>query len=257
MALPPSGSALVLGATTTEEDLGNQGRVRETWHVVPVRPGGDVEQSIGTVRGTERAIQIQGSGTGEVVSVSVQGRWWWGEGFAWASDHGAWTADQLSFEARHFDPERGLDRIVRVMAEDRPFTSALIDSLHRVELDRVTDQELRELWRADFDAREYPQGVPPVAAIFGDALGRVWIGLTEPPPERLPSGELTAIRRWAVFGVDVTAGADARRSLQSLGVVVLPPRSHPLWADGDGVLLVRNDPLLDVPYIEWYPYVDG
>jgi hypothetical protein len=188
------------------------------------------------------------------VSVSVQGRWWWGEGFAWASERGVWAADQLSFEARHFDLERGLDRIVRVMAEDRPFTSALIDSLHRVELDRVAEQEIRELWRADFEAREYPQGVPPVASVFADAADRVWIGLTEPPPERLPSGELSAVRRWAVFEEDVSAGFDATASLTPLGVVVLPPRSHPLWADESGVLLVRSDTQTDVAYIEWYPY---
>ena len=257
VALSPSGAVLVVGATTTEEDLGNQGRVRETWQVVPVWPRGDVGEPIGATRGTERAIQIRGSGTGDVVSVSVQGRWWWGEGFAWASDRGVWTADQLSFEARHFDPERGLDRIVRVMAEGRRFTTALIDSLHRVELNRVADQEIRELWRADFEEREYPQGVPPVASIFGDAVGRVWIGLTEPPPERLPSGERTAVRRWVVFEEDATAGGGATMSLTALGVLVLPPRSHPLWADGEGVLLVRNDTQLDVPYIEWYPYIDG
>lgn len=257
VALSPSGAALVLGATTTAEELGNQGRVRETWQVVPVRAGGEVAQPVGAIPGTERAIQVQGSGTGEVVSISVQGRWWWGEGFAWASTRGVWTADQLSFEARHFDPERGLDRIVRIMAEGRPFSDALIDSLHRVELERVDDQELRELWRADFEEREYPPAVPPVASIFGDAAGRVWIGLTEPPPERLPSGGRTAVRRWAVFEENASAGTGATVSITPLGVLVLPPRSHPLWADADGVLLVRNDSQLDVAYIEWYPYVAG
>lgn len=257
VALSPSGAILVLGATTTEEDLGNQGRVRETWQVVPVGPRGDVRQPIGAIPGTERAIQLQGDGTGRVVSVSVQGRWWWGEGFAWASDHGVWTADRLSFEARHFDPERGLDRIVRVMAEDQPFTSALIDSLHRVELERVADPEIRELWRADFAEREYPQGVPPVAGVFGDGVGRVWIGLTEPPPERLASGALTAVRQWLVFEEGAAAGTLETRSLTPLGVLVLPPRSHPLWADEDGLLLVRYDAQLDVAYVEWYPYVDA
>lgn len=255
VALSPSGTALVLGATTTEEDLGNQGRVRETWQIVPVEPSGDAGRPIGTTPGTERAIQVQGSGTGEIMSISVQGRWWWGEGFAWASERGVWTADQLSFEARHFDLERGLDRIVRVMAEDRPFTNALIDSLHRVELDRVADPEIRELWRADFQEREYPQGIPPVASVFGDDAGRVWIGLTEPPPERLPSGELTAVRRWAVFEQDSMADAGATMPHASLRILTLPPRSHPLWADAEGVLLVRNDAELDVAYIEWYPYI--
>ncbi len=257
VALSPSGVALVLGAATTEEDLGNQGRVRETWQVVPVDPRGEVRRTIGAVPGTERAIRIEGDGTGEIVSVRVQGRWWWGQGFAWASRRGVWTADQLSFEARHFDLERGLDRIVRIMAEDRPFTDALIDSIHRVELDRVADPEIRELWRADFEEREYPQGIPPVASIFADVEGRVWIGLNDPPPERLPSGRLTAVRRWLVFQADRSVATGAPSPLGPLGTLTLPARSHPLWADADGVLLVRNDAELDVPYIEWYPYIDG
>jgi hypothetical protein len=257
IALSPGGAIVVLGATTTEEDLGNQGRVRETWQVVPLGPNGDVGPPLGTVPGTERAIAVQRSGAGEVMSVSVQGRWWWGEGFAWASGRGVWTADQLSFEARHFDRERGLDRIVRVMAEDRPFTRALIDSLHQVELDRVLEPEIRELWRDDFEGREYPEGVPPVAAVFADAAGRVWIGLTDPPPERLPSGELPAVRRWVVFEEDGSAAGGHAAPLEPLGILTLPPRSHPLWADGEGVLLVRNDPQLDVAYVEWYPYAGG
>ncbi|TVP59879.1 MAG: hypothetical protein EA351_01165 [Gemmatimonadales bacterium] len=247
VALSPSGAVVVLGATTTEEDLGNQGRIRETWQVVPLAPG---SSALGTVPGTERAIQIARSDAGEVMSVNVQGRWWWGEGFAWASARGVWTADQLSLEARHFDLDQGLDRIIRIMAPDRPFTRALIDSLHRVELDRVDDPRIRELWRADFEDREYPQGMPPVAAVFADAAERVWIGLTEPPPERLPSGELTAVRRWVVF-------EEGAGTLELRGVLTLPPRSHPLWADAEGVLLVRSDADLDVAYVEWYRYVGG
>ena len=265
VALTPGGTAVVLGATTTEEELGNQGRVREMWQVVPVGPGGDAGEPLGRVPGTERAIEVRGSDTGEVLSVNVQGRWWWGEGFAWASEHGVWTADQLVFEARHFDLERGLDRIVRVGAVDRPFTGALIDSLHGVELERVADPEIRDLWRTDFEERQYPPGVPPVASVFGDRGGRVWIGLTEPPPERLPSGQRTAIRRWLVFQEEVTPQVRSRgvpedgasSNLMPLGILTLPPRSHPLWADREGVLLVRNDPELDVAYIEWYPYGDG
>lgn len=257
VALSPSGAVVVLGARTTEEDLGNQGRVRETWQVVPVGPNAGASSPVGTIRGTERAIQVQRSDAGEVVSINAQGRWWWGEGFAWASERGVWTADQLSFEARHFDLERGLDRIVRVMVEDRPFTRELIDSLHRVELDRVAEPEIRERWRADFEDRDYPPGVPPVGAVFGDVAARVWIGRTEPPPERLPSGQLTAVRGWMVFEEGATVeGEDAVR-LEPLGMLTLPPRSHPLWADAEGVLLVRVDRDLDVSYIEWYPYVDG
>ena len=265
VALTPGGGVVVIGATTTEEELGNQGRVREGWEVVTVGPDGETGEPLGTVPGTERAVQVQGSETGEVLSVNVQGRWWWGEGFAWPSEHGVWTADQLAFEARHFDVERGLDRIIRVSAEDRPFTGALIDSLHGVELDRVADPEILDLWRADFEGREYPPGVPPVASVFADRGGRVWIGLTEPPPEHLPSGEWTALRRWLVFQDGATPGLEsqsvlggqASSNLTPLGILTLPPRSHPLWADRDGVLLVRNDADLDVAYLEWYRYEGG
>lgn len=257
VALSPGGAVVVLGATTTVEELANQGRVREVWQVMPVEPPSAEGSALGTILGTERAIQVQGSGEGEIVSVSVQGRWWWGEGFAWGSEHGVWTADQLSFEARHFDLERGLDRIVRVMVPDRPFTPALIDSLHRVELERVDDPVLLDAWRADFAGREYPPGVPPVAAVFADAAGRLWIGLTEPPPQRLPSGGLTVVRRWMLFAEGASGEGDGAGSLNFFGVLTLPPRSHPLWADATGVLLVRNDAETDVAYIEWYPYDAG
>ncbi len=257
VALSPSGAVVVLGATTTEEDLGNQGRVRENWHVVRLARNGDAGATLGTIPGTERAIEVEGSGAGEVVSVSVRGRWWWGEGFAWASERGVWTADQLFLEARHFDLDRGLDRIVRIMAEDRPFTPALIDSLHRVELERVVDPEIRALWRADFEDRDYPRGIPPVAAVFADAARRVWIGLTEPPPERLTSGELPAVRRWVVFEEGGPMNSGDTKALQFGAILAMPPRSHPLYADAEGVLLVRNDKQFDVAYVEWYPFVEG
>lgn len=265
VVLAPDGTAVLLGATTTMEDLANQGRVRESWLVVPLKPDGEPGPALGTVPGTERAIAMERSDSGEVMSISVQGRWWWGEGFAWASKTGVWTADQMVLETRHFDVERGLDRIVRISAPDRPFTRALIDSLHRVELDRVPDPDVRELWRSDFEAREYPPDVPPVAAVFADEANRVWMGLTEPPPERLPSRELPAVRRWVLFegssaegssaGTGATGSSADGEALQLLGILTLPPRSHPLWADADGALLVRNDEEFDVPYIEWYPYV--
>jgi hypothetical protein len=255
VALTAGGVAVVLGAVTTEEELGNQGRIRETWQVVPVGPDGEADPSLGSVRGTERVIDVARSASGEVVAVQVQGRWWWGEGFASASRRGVWTADRLRLEARHFDLERGLDRIVRIQAEDRPFTAALIDSLHGVELDRVEDPEIRELWEADFEERDYPESVPPVGSVFGDAAGRLWIGLTEAPPQPLLSGAFTAIRRWVLFEENAGAERDDPAAVRLLGVVDLPPGSHPLWADAEGVLLVRIDPAFDVPYVEWYGWV--
>jgi len=48
--------------------------------------------------------------------------------------------------------------------------------------------------------------------------------------------------------VDPLSGDDA-------GVVQLPSRSHPLWADAVGLLLVRRSVEFDVPFVEWYPLV--
>ena len=257
VVLSPSGAVVVLGARTTEVELGNQGRVRERWQLVRLEQTLDTTLLLGTMPGPERVVHVQGSGDGEVVSVRVEGRWWWGEGFAWASERGVWTADRLSLEARHFDLERGLDHVVRVAAPDRPFTRALIDSLERVELERVADPELRSLWRADFEGREYPEGVPPVEGIFADAAARVWIGLTDPPPERLSSRDLMAVRRWMVFERNAPGEGEETPTVWARGVLTLPPRSHPLWANAEGVLLIRNDTQTDAAYVEWYSYVDG
>lgn len=251
VALSPRG-VVVLGPTTAVEELANQGKIRDVWQVVAVGADGDAGPALGTVPGAERDIAIQGSGA-EIVSVNVRGRWWWGEGFAWASTRGVWTADRLTLEARHYDADGGLDRIVRLSTEPRPFTAALIDSLHQLERDRAADPEMRARLEADFEGREYPESVPPVAAVFGDAAGRVWVGLTDPPPERLPSGEHVGVRRWAVFQELVAANGGAE-VMEVVGVLAIPPRSHPLFADTEGVLLVRNDAQFDVAYIEWYPF---
>jgi len=259
VALLPGAGAIVLGATTTVEDLANRGRVREVWQVLALMPDDEAGGSLGTIPGTERTIQVEwsGPGQGEIVSINIGGRWWWGEGFVWPSERGAWTADRLGLEARHFDRERGLDRIVRIRGPGQPFTASLIDSLHAVELDRVDDPEVRELWRADFELREYPESVPPVEAIFADRAGRVWIGLTEAPPARLPSGAFPAVRQWAVFEEHEAGDEGGVVDLRAMGVITLPSWSHPLWADAEGVLLVRNEPDLGVDFVEWYPYGEG
>jgi hypothetical protein len=45
--------------------------------------------------------------------------------------------------------------------------------------------------------------------------------------------------------------------LRAMGVITLPSWSHPLWADAEGVLVVRTEPALGVAFVEWYPYVEG
>ncbi len=252
VAPSPTGDVMVLGPTTSALDLANQGKIRETWQVLALGPVGDEGSMVGSVPGVERDISIQGSG-GEIQSVSIRGRWWWGDGFVWASSRGVWTGDRLVPEARHFDRDAGLDLIVRLPSENRAFTPALIDSLHEVELERAADPGSRALWEADFEGREYPDLVPPVASVFADAANRVWIGLTDPPPENLPSGQHTGVRRWAV--VEERGPEAGPKELEFLGVVTIPARSHPLYADEEGLLIVRNDEAFDVASIEWYPFV--
>ena len=255
--LAESGTTTVLGTRSSIEDWGreSEGRSRERWTIAILEGSEDPGRRLGEVAGTEQVVEVSRSESGAVASVNVSGRWWWGEGFAWAHSDGVWTADRLAPEARHFDFATGLDRIVRIAAEPRRFTSSLIDSLHRVELDRVDDPELRDLWREDFEGRDYPESVPHVSGVFAAADGSLWLGLAAPPPERLAGG-LRAIPRWLVVPraspdegvVEPLSGDDA-------GVLQLPSRSHPLWADAAGLLLVRRSVEFDVPFVEWYPLV--
>jgi hypothetical protein len=245
LTVDAEGGLLVLGPTAGWEEVENQGRVRESWQIVPLGPDGEGGAPFGSVPGTEREVMVNRSGPGNegIVSIEVRGRWWWGEGFARGSDRGAWTADRLRLEARHYGESGGPDRIVRVPAPERLFTSDLIDTLHAAELADVTDPELRRLYQLDMDTREYPETVPPVEALFADQAGRVWIGLTPLPRRVLPSGGRTAVDRWLV-----PEPAEAR------GILTLPPMSVPLWADDEGLLLLRNDAELGVAYVEWYRF---
>jgi len=248
LTVDAEGGLLVFGPTAGWEEVENQGRVRESWRIVPLGPGGEAGTPFGAVPGTEREVMVNRTGPGNegIVSIEVRGRWWWGEGFARGSDRGAWTGDRLQLEARHVGANvanEAPDRIIRVQAPERPFTRALIDSAHAAELAPITDAEQRRLFQFDMDTREYPETVPPVEAIFADQAGRVWIGLTPLPRRILPSGGRTAVDRWLV-----PEPAEAR------GILTLPPMSVPLWADDEGLLLLRNDPELGVAYVEWYRF---
>jgi hypothetical protein len=132
VALQADGGALLLGASRTMDELANQGRVREGWEVRSLSPSGEVGEILGTVPGTERIIDLQRDAAGQILTVQIQGRWWWGEGFVWPSPSGVWTAERTRLELRHIHPERGLDRVVRVDVPGRAFTRTLIDSIHGV-----------------------------------------------------------------------------------------------------------------------------
>ncbi|MEX2527105.1 MAG: 6-bladed beta-propeller [Gemmatimonadota bacterium] len=245
------GTTFVLGSAVPRGDLENRGPVRESWSVIPMDPSGQADASLGEVPGSERDVAVQRTGPGVdgIVSIQVRGRWWWGEGFAWPSAEGVWTADRLALEARHFTTRSGLEQVVRVARQPRAFTPELIDSIHEVELSRADDPDLRRAIQDDFVGREYPATVPPLEAVFADAAGRLWLGLLEPPPGRIPSQLLPSVRTWLLFEAE---GSDLPTAV--LGTLDLPPASHPLWADGTGVLLLRADAEFDVAYVEWYPF---
>ncbi len=253
LAADATGGIFAFGSTEGWEAIENRGRIREAWRIVPLNGEGEAGPPGGTVRGTERILHVNRTGPGDegIVSIEVQGRWWWGEGFVRGSRGGVWSGDRLLLEARHFagggaDPGGAPDRIVRVLAPAQPFSRSLIDSLHAAELARSTDPEQRRRLEADMELREYPESVPPVEAIFSDRAGGVWLGLTPLPRRVLPSGGVTAIERWLV-----PEPAEAR------GILTLPPMSHPLWADDEGLLLLRNDPDLGVAYVEWVRFRQG
>lgn len=240
----PAGGAFFVGPVTGPEVGENEGRTREQWAVVPVPAEGEPGPVLAEFPGAERDIRVQRA-DGEIMMMTISSRWWWGEGFSWGAPDGIWTAERLSFQALHVGMD-GPDLRVRIDTPGEPFTDALVDSVHRAELAELDDPQMRTARRNEFAERDYPAFVPPIGAVFGDQAGRVWFGRTDLPNVRLPSGGLPALRRWLIV--------DPEPSL--VGALELPELSHPLWADADGVLLLRNDPDFGVAFIEWYAFVE-
>ncbi len=242
VALGNRGTRLLFGPSEGAEELANRGPIRENLSVLPLGEDGAVGASLATLPGMERDVEMNSQG-GNIVSIAIRGRWWWGASDVWPSESGAWFVDRFHYEAIHLDAEEGLDLRVRIAAPRPLFTPQVIDAVETEELLRATDPEQREFLVQDQATREYPEAAPALETVFADDAGRLWMGLTQLPPIRLPSGGMIAVREWVIF--------DREGGL--IGRLDLPPLSRPFWADETGVLLLRNDEL-DVAYIEWYPF---
>lgn len=219
------------------------GRYRDPLEVIriPDRTS-DEAKAVAAFPGTERELRVASSG-GEIVSIEIIGLWHYAQAHVVVAGPGIWETDGMTWHVRRWATDgSGVDRLLRVHEPPRRFTQALIDEVHAAELEGQ-DPETRERIRARHGNAEYPEFVPPIMDLFVDAEERLWIGLGEVPPVSLPSGMGRELRRWLVFDADGTLA----------GRVELPPRSRPLHADLEGVLLVRVDEL-DIPYVEWFPY---
>jgi len=241
---------------------------------------------LGTTQGDEREVITESDAGGNMMSISISSQWYWGRLYTWATPTGVWAADRVGMEVRHYRADGGLDRVIRVDGTGPRATRALVDSFEAAEVARWERQmgddlteEIRTMIREHMADRDYPETFPAMDAVFADVHGNPWIGLPNPPSPSLMTSAFPEVPRWLVFGGapgSAAAAAGSRSppagtsappaaaagssapavSLHLLGVIHLPPGSHPLWADGDGVLLIRIDPDLGVPYIEWFDWVD-
>ncbi|TVP48678.1 MAG: hypothetical protein EA350_02950 [Gemmatimonadales bacterium] len=278
-ALLPDGRLVVIGGTGGPDAVANRGQAREPLEIRAIAsPAADVSGAggpeslrigplLGMIAGDEEVVSMERNASGNVVSIMISGQWYWGKLFTWASPGGVWAADRVGVEARHYraGADGGLDRVIRVDGAGPRVTRALTDSVEALEVGRWERQmgdeltpEIRTMIRDDMAGRDYPETFPAMDAVFADARGNPWIGLPNPPSPWLVSPVVREVPRWLVFG-GAAGGSpgEPAAGLHLLGVIHLPPGSHPLWADDEGVLLVRIDPDLGVPYIEWYAWVDG
>ena len=135
----------------------------------------------------------------------------------------------------------------RMELELPPITTAdEVEGLHAWELEETgDDEERRERVRGRQADRAYPDRLPPLRLLRADALGRLWIGLTQLPPRTLPAGGGPLVREWLVLKEDG----------ELMGRVSLPVDGVWLAADSHGVLILRFD-ALDLPFVERFT-LDG
>lgn len=193
--------------------------------------------------GTEWELRL-GTEGGEITSMEVFRPWYLRRLLhAFADDGSVWLADGTRWEVARREPAAGdVDLLVRFERPREPFTEARADELLEAALEAAADEAEAEAARGRLEQAEYPEWIPPVSALFTDAEGRLWIGLRRfPPGARLPWSMGRALRDWVIL-------EPGGRSL--VGRLELPPRSRPLYADAEGVLLATVDEL-DIPRVEW------
>jgi hypothetical protein len=242
---PGAGGALyVVGMGTLDTGGGGlpDGPLRPDALLHRVEADGSVAR-VASFPGEESVMQVTGqSGGMQMVAIL---NWWFLPNLLSAPApglEGVWHADGVTWEVALRGEEGSPTRLVRFSDPLEPFTPELLARIHQDELDRAANPETRDRVRESQSDRAYPVHVPPIRDLWSDQLGRLWVGPTDPPVRDLPAGLGRDQRFWLVLDPD--GGV--------VGSVRLPPRSRPLWASDEGILLVRLDDL-NLPAVEWWP----
>jgi hypothetical protein len=243
-----AGGLLLLGAVPLGGDgsLPPSGRIRADVQLLHLARGQDAPALLGSFPGSETELRITSSG-GELTSIEVLTLPWMALLLSAPASSGMWTADGVTHELLLRGAEAGsgssralVARVVRFSDPPRPFDAAVRDTIERAELEAAASEAVRDALRERHRNLEVPATVPPVADLFGDREGRIWIAPSVLPFRPLPGGLGRDVGRWLVLDQEGMA----------LGWVSFPERGRPLWASDEGLLRVRFDEL-EIPYIEW------
>jgi hypothetical protein len=203
--------------------------------------------TLATFPGSEIELTVDSRGDGMVAIMMASPRFR-AQFLAASTGEALWFSRGTRWEASRFGPE-GLEAIVRIDGEITPlgpeFRDAVLDDL----LDGVTSRDAEIRIREAHQERDWPETLPPIRALFADDAGRLWLGIGDPQPSfargmGFGPGTERFIQDWLLLANDGT---------EVVGRLTLPPRTRPLYADEEGVLLEARDEL-DVPYIEWWRF---
>lgn len=240
MAARPDGAILVvLDEPPRTSGPPGSGRMRNAGSLARITPDGDVV-TIAAFAGTEWETRRTAAG------IQIRRPWYFPRLLSALTTDAVWTSDGTEWQlVRRRVADGKIDRIVRFLQPAESFTPSRIREIHSAELEAAESTSAREALARRQEQTEYPPTIPPIQDLFVDVEGRIWVGRLEAPAFSLPSGMGRVATRWVVLDGE---------GLQVLGTISLPPRRRPLYADGEGVLVVTADEL-DVPYLEWWPFV--
>jgi hypothetical protein len=235
--LPTDAMVLVHDEPPAGTGSGDTERIRNAGRLVGVGP--PRTRTIAEFSGTEWELRRTAGG------MAIRRPWFLPRLLTGVSKDGLWISYGVGWElTRRRLTDGDIDRIVRFDIPPEPFDAELIRQIHSVELDALQSTDERQAAARRQEYEEYPSTVPAIADVLVDAIGRLWVGRMDAPPQSLPSGMGPVIRRWIVLDEGGTS---------IVGTVSLPPGRRLLHADSTGVLLLTVDEV-DVPYVEWWTW---